>query len=288
MRKTILFVTTIALLLLAAFSARAMRVYVANETYVDEAQHIVVGTMVNVDKDAGTGAIKVEKNLVGDPERDRIKVRFQKKFRGIRMADGGLSYDQGQKGAWLLLLTMNGEDDRYNVANHACYYRPEDLQKLTDTIDRLEELPWSKPVDGLAARALVHQRGPGSTRLIYLAVKNTTKKVRRINNYRGHRLVKVLIEEPDGDERELDLYANLQNARLQEPRRKDFPRLAPGEKRYVGFRYGINSGKLENPGEYLFTVTYVNRHDGSDAGLDEDDNVWTGKITVPPVKIQVK
>jgi hypothetical protein len=275
-------------LLSLASQALASWAYVAPELYVDEAEAIVVGKMTRVEKYEGTGVIAVTEVIKGDPDLKEVKARFSALPRPVK--DGAMvwrsdtiSYPEGREGVWILLAAHRDENGAYALNMPNVSYRTEDAQKVRDMLAELERQPWSEPVKGLAARTLFHRPPNAPFGMLHLAVRNAGEEPLRVSDYHGHRLVEAVIVEPDGTKRNVDLYSSLESRRLAPPKVDDFPLLRPGERRYVVFRYGFNTGPLDKQGVYEFRLTYRNTHDGS--GL-EIENVWTGEVAAPVVKFE--
>ncbi len=297
--RSILF-GTIFTLLVAASTVHAMRVYVPREVYVDRARYIVSGTMKNVDETKGTGTIQIKRFFKGKMDTDTVKVRFRKKRKPKKKKGkkGGLTvqtspnlrgrmYQQGQRGIWFLMSSTKSDDGRYDVSNAAYYREAAAANQIEETVKSLKRLPWSDPAKGLSARLLVHQPGNGNARyrLIYLVLKNTTKKPILVNGSPHHTRVKASIENPEGKTRTIDLAPR---KKRQKPKKQHFIRLDPGQTRYVPYRHGFNSGKLKKSGEYVITVCYINKYDGSRAGVKDQSRVWTGRICARPVTVEAK
>lgn len=292
------YVFGIVFAVLAASTIQAMRVYVPPEVYVDRASYIVLGTMKNVDKRKGTGTIKIKRFLKGKMDTDTVDVRFRKKKKQKKKKrkKGGLTihsrpnlrgraYREGQRGIWFLMPSAKGDDGRYKVSDNAYYRKPAAANGIMKTIKSLKRLPWSKPVEGLSARALVHQQGQARYRLVYLVLKNTSDKSMIVNRSSYHTQVKVTVHEPQRNMRTLDLTHNKKDNPIK---KAFFIRLKPGESRYIPYKHGVNSGKLDKPGEYNISVCYTNKYDGSKAGLKDEAPVWTGRVCAPTVKVQVQ
>ena len=279
----------LCVVLLAARAALAERVYVAPETYLDEAQAIVIGKMTNVDAEEGTGEIAVTDMVRGDKELRHVAARFGKRPKpqggvALIMEDGPVTYEEGQEGIWLLRPRDRDEHGTYDLGEYHLFYDLDQLDHLKETMAALEKLPWGEPVGGLAARTLVHAPPWPNQRLIYVAVKNVSEKPLRISDYIGHRALAVTLVLPDGTEQPIELYEFLQRVKLKAPEQKDYPVLAPGDVRYVGFWAGISTGNLTLKGVYRVKASYSNADKGG--AVLGYDVAWTGTVNAPEVTFE--
>jgi len=285
-------IVALCVALVAAPAALAERVYVAPETYLDEARAVVIGKMTNVNAEEGTGEIVVTEVIRGDKELRHVSARFGKRPKpqggvALIMEDGPVTYDEGQEGIWLLRPRDREEGGIYYLGNYELFYPLDHLDHLKQMMAALEELPWGEPVNGLAARTLVHAPPWQNQRLIYVAVKNVSDKPLRISDYIADRVLAVTLVLPDGTERPIDLYEFLKTARMRAPGKRDYPVLAPGEVRYVGFWAGVNAGELTQKGAYRVKASYSNANNRAQLGVtDVSKSSWTGRVDAPEVAFE--
>lgn len=280
MRRTALWpVMAILILGAAAPAALASWAYVAPETYLDEAELVVVGKMTQVNSEAGTGVIAITEVLKGDADAKQAQVSFsavprRQDGRPIMMHSAMITYAEGADGVWVLVGNMRDANGRYRLNTPGLHYQPQQVERVRVMLALLKEQPWGEPADGLCARTLVHRtRGTVNWALVHFAVKNVSDAPISIPG--GMRVRAVLTGLDEGPKVLVD--GSITNRPGAEPAPV---KIAPGEARYVVYRYGVNTGQLQ-PGAYTVSVSL------SYPKADGEQDVWAGELAAPGVKFTV-
>ena len=271
-----LFVVTVLIGLMAS-SAVASRRHVAPDVFLDEAEAVVAGEMASVDAQAGTGVIVVSEVLKGDEGIEQARVRFDPEPapETLPLVQGIISFREGEEGIWVLLRANRDEEGFYRLDHPSLCYSTRDAPELRERLAELAKKRYWYSSGAVAASVFVEDVPPPLDRrpVVYFAVKNVGDKPLRVCDSREAGVFEASLYGPRGEERTLDLCQYLR--KHEPPVQKDFPELAPGEVRYIGFRYGVRLRDLPAPGSYVLTVTYSNQDDAKEPGLS---NVWTGAV----------
>jgi hypothetical protein len=276
--------------------------YVPPEILLDGAELVVAGRMTEVSPEEGTGVVRITEVLKGDKRLQSVRVQFSKvasNAAGVQLWRGGgvmmvqarpllpmgPRFSDGQAGVWVLDAANRTKEGGYRITTPMQYRREQDVDSVKDTLARLEKLPWSKPVNGLASRVLLHRPGRSTYFLICHAVKNAGDKPLRVCRYSGYRLVSAEVGREGGAADSIDLYGNLESRRLRPVAEQDFVVLKPGQTAYLPFPYGFNSGKREAGKSYKVRVVYTYPEDVSGLKLE---GVWTGTVKAPEAEIRLE
>ena len=165
---------------------------------VDQADYVVLGTITDVNKEAGQANIKVEETLKG-PAKEKIPVKFSplKTDGGMVISDSDIRYGEGMKGIWI--LDRPDDKGRHDLTYPLRRMQVEELDKVKALVANFNAIKWSKPVNGLAAavRAVRPQISPDPVKQydLSIAVKNVSDKPITVN---PHGKFSLKIEGPDG------------------------------------------------------------------------------------------
>ncbi len=252
--------------------------YISPDVQLDEAAAVVVGKMTAVNAEKGTGVIVVAKVIKGDRQLKTVKARFSARSqpaKGGRMiitaSSADIHYRNGQEGVWVLV--NKDRNGAYKFDSPGLFKNLKRLPEVKARLAALAARKWSRPVKGLSLSILPHQMDALNYQ-IYVAFKNTSSRPIRVSNYGLKARLTVTLIGPDGKAKEL--YNNTKSgrkAKMAGPRERNYPEIAPGQVRYIWFRYGLAAGKLDRNGTYQVKVTYKNKDKAERLKLK---NVWTG------------
>lgn len=277
---------------IAAPQSRASFAAVPLEILVDEAEVIVLGKVTKVEETKITrkfgnaerkydaAVIEVAAVLKG-PEKLK-EVRVAQPAKGGLEVSTDIRFKEGQEGVWI--LNRQAEPNFY-WATHPSQFQPAgEKDALVKLRQGRAQVPASKPVNGLVARAEVFKSGDAA---VWFSLKNVSDKPVMICNYLGNRPLSVEWTGPDGKKRESKHYAFLAAVLLQPLSKDDFLTIPPGGVLFLGPGGRPAPIRFEDAeaGEHKVTVGFTNKEDGKQFKLP---GVWTGKVEAPAVTFQVK
>ena len=243
------------------------------QVMVDQADYVVLGMIVDVDKAAGQANIEVAKMLKGAAV-DKIPVQFSPTRAGGLMVSTHISYNEGTDGVWI--LGKPDKQGRYSLAYPLRKMKRAQLEKVKAMVADFQAIKWSKPVNGLAAavRAL-HPMNQTERFGLHLMVKNVSDAPVMVT-VRGNEVkYSFKLKGPVGQKQ------------LAPPAGRPAPahavQVAPGEAVYINPQWGPDTGVLKPEVSYTVTGTYSNKPAALRNRLD-----WSGTIQTEALELKLE
>ncbi len=282
--------------------SEAMWAYVPLEVRIMEADFVVAGKIVRLEKDIPlkdgrvyeVGVIQVASVLKGKARTKEVKLAWIKPRKGgLRLADGPISYAVGQNSLWILRKdpdvgthTANYPSDRQALAN---------VQDLKRRLAAIKLIQWSKPQDGLQLGLFIEQQDLRKSKVkikgkpvkavgrlsVYALLKNVGKETIQVVNFHHDHPMSLEFLGPDGKPIEVTLYGK-KPAKIPPPNKFSFLPVDSNQTRSIG--YGLGLPTLTKSGEYTVVLKYKNARDGKPLDIK---GVWRGEIESPVVKVAV-
>ena len=281
--------------------SEAMWAYVPQEVRMMEADFVVTGKIVRLEKDVTkdgrayqVGVIQVSSLLKGKAGTKEVKLAWVKPRKGgLRLADGPPSFAVGQNSLWILRKDVK-------LAAHTANY-PTDRQALKnvqDTKRRLASIKliqWSKPQNGLQIGLFIEQQDLRKAKVkikgkpvkavgqlkVYPLLRNVGKNTIQVVYYHHDHSMSLEFLGPDGKPIEVKLFGK---APTKKPplNKYNFVPVDPNQTRLVA--YGLTLPTLTKSGDYTVVLKYKNARDGKPLDIK---GVWRGEIESPIVKVAV-
>lgn len=307
MRSTGLFSILVTIIFLPASRLEAIWAPVPLEILIDEADVVVQGKVVAIEKADleingrahDLAVVEVDaalKNILGMMK--LMQVRIAQPAAGGLGVSTDIRFREGQDGIWI--LNKAPDRDIYHVNHPFQFQATQEKDRLAKLVAEREKVVGGKPVVGLEARAEVIETHTVDGQIasfyeVRFSLKNTTGKPITICDYVGHKPLAVQWTDPKGAARESGHYDYLATVRLAGMTKSSFVTIPPNGIRYLGPRgkySGIHFATIERsgtnhvePGEHTVTVAYKNEVEGR--GLVAEP-AWTGEVEANAVKFSVK
>ena len=266
--------TLLGLLSLLAVSGPAWGAwaYIPPQALVDQADYVVLGTLVDVNKETGQAAIKVEQLLKGAAI-EKIPVRWLAERPEGPAPGRDKFYAEGTRAIWL--LGRPEKNGRYSIDHPGRNMGPERLDRVKAMVADFQSIKWGKPVNGLAAAVRAHRsRAVDNSFELFLAVKNVSDRAITVQTLGGEVKLSFTLTGTDrASQTQVTPPADFT------PRRETVT-LEKGQAVYVGWQTGLNSGTLKPGVKWLVTGRCTI------GPAKPGEETWVGELQTEPLEIE--
>lgn len=276
--------------LLPTIAVRADVAYIPPAKLIDRSDIVVIGKVTKID-DTGAGngqefaIVQISEVLKGDPKLKSVK-QLQPALKGARLSHR-VSVNLGEQGIFILNKIPGTGSYRIGHPSQVVVFNEKNEKEVVAAYKKLVEdrikIAGGKEVNGLVARAeVVNERGTIS---VHFVLKNVSDKPITVCTWIGGRQMEVKWIGPDGKSIESPHYDWMKAARIRALIKDDFVAIQPGAVLEFGPRGASDNGfTFQWPeGESKITISYVNKADGKNFGLE---GVWTGTVTSNEVRMK--